>query len=205
MINKEYFGQLKQDIFALQTAHNKTYIEIGAWNPVKYSNTYLLEKNSWRGFSLELDTVKKPLWEESDRTNKIYWQDALTFDYKKALEENNLPKHIGYLSVDIEPPQNTFDALKRVIEQGITADCVTFEHDKYRNDIDFDPIVTNFLRDYGYKVAVHDVYRTRKERVKGQKKKNILKCPMETWFVKDNINFETIAYDDWLEGIINEK
>ena len=147
MIHEECFGQLKQDIFAFQTAHNKTYIEIGAWNPVKYSNTYLLEKNNWHGFSLELDIIKKPLWQESNRTNRIYWKDALTFDYVKAIEENKLSKHIGYLSVDIEPPQNTFNALKRVIEQGISADCITFEHDKYRNDIDYDPIVTNFLKD----------------------------------------------------------
>lgn len=199
MINKEWFGQLKQDLFAIQVTTNKTYIEIGAWNPIKYSNTYLLEKNNWSGFSLELDLIKKPLWDESDRTNKIYWEDALTFDYVKAIEENNLPKHVGYLSVDIEPPQNTFNALKRIIEQGISADCITFEHDKYRNDIDFDPIVTNFLKDYGYKVAVQDVYRTRKQRIEGQKKKNILKCPMETWFIKDNINFKTITYDDWLQ------
>ena len=196
-------SQITQDLFALTAAKNKTYIEIGAWKPIHYSNTYLLEEQGWKGFSLEIELLKKSAWEDCpERKNKIYWEDALTFNYKQALEENNLPTHIGYLSCDIEPPQNTFAALQRVIEQGITFDCITFEHDKYRNEVNYDPIVTEYLTERGYKVAVKDVYRTRKYRVPNQKKKDIKICMMETWYVNKNIDFDEQTFEQWVSKII---
>lgn len=181
-------SQVHQDIFALKTAKNKTYIEIGAAGPIKYNNTYLLEKHGWQGFSLELNPNRVAQWFEdySDRKNKIYCDNAITFDYLTGLKENNLNTHIGYLSCDIEPPENTFAALKQVIGQGITFDCITFEHDKYQAEVDYDPIVTDYLKEQGYKVAVRDVYRWRKR-----------PCYFETWFVRDNIEYNEINFDQW--------
>jgi hypothetical protein len=196
-------SQLTQDLFALSAAKNKTYIEIGAWKPIHYSNTYLLEEQGWKGFSLEIEILRKELWESClERKNKIYWEDALTFDYKQALEENNLPTRIGYLSCDIEPPENTFAALQRVIEQGITFDCITFEHDNYRREIDYDPIVTEYLKNHGYKVAVKNVYRTRKVRVLNQKKKDTKICVMETWYVNNDVDFCEQPFEEWISKII---
>jgi len=190
-------SQLNQDLFAYQTSKNKTYIEIGAAGPIKYNNTYQLENRGWKGFSIEFNADRVKEW--ANRKNKIYCADAITFDYLQALEENNLPNRIGYLSCDIEPPANTFAALKRVIEQGIVFDCITFEHDKYQADIDYDPIVTKYLKDAGYKVAVSDVYRYRKFREEGKKKKVNKKCYMETWYVNTDIDFPELTYDEWLE------
>jgi len=193
-------SQLLQDIFALKTAKNKSYIEIGAAGPIKINNTYLLEQSSFRGFSIEWKDTKVEQWlNPSIRTNKIYCADAINFDYVQGIKENNLPDRIGYLSCDIEPPSNTFAALKRVIEQGITFDCITFEHDKYQSDIDYDPIVTEYLLSKGYKVAVKDVYRLRKYRPEGSKKKIHRKCFMETWFIHNSIDFQERTYDEWLE------
>ena len=193
----QHYSQLKQDIFAFITASNKTYIEIGASHPVKINNTYLLEQNNWDGFSIELNLNKKENWDSSDRNNKIYWGDAITFDYLQALKDNNLPNRIGYLSCDIEPPINTFSALKKVIGQGITFDCITFEHDKYQSDIDYDPIVKDYLKDNGYKVAVDNVFRMRKYRLEPNKPKINKKCFMETWFVHESIYTKTLDYIDW--------
>lgn len=186
-------AQVHQDKFALLTAKNKTYIEIGAAGPIKYNNTYLLEKNGWNGFSIELERGRVNQWSESwsDRTNKIYCADAITFDYLEAVNENNLSTHIGYLSCDIEPPENTFAALKRIIEQGITFDCITFEHDKYQSEIDYEPIVTEYLQRHNYKVAVPDVYRWRKR-----------PCYFETWYVNNNILFETMSFDNWRKNFL---
>lgn len=188
-------SQLYQDIFALRTAKNKTYVEIGAAGPIKINNTYLLEQNEFRGFSIEWKDTRVEQWKE--RINKIYCADAITFDYLKGIEENNLAPRVGYLSCDIEPPSNTFAALKRVIEQGIVFDCITFEHDKYQSEIDYDPIVTEYLISKGYKIAVKDVYRLRKFRPEGSKKKIYRKCFMETWFVHSSIDFEEQIYDEW--------
>lgn len=196
------YSQLGQDKFALSVAKNKTYIEIGAWKPEHYSNTYLLETNDWKGFSLELNTTKKPLWDEHpNRNNTVYWTNALEFDYINALKENGMSTRIGYLSCDIEPPENTFSALKRVIETGIEFDCITFEHDRYKSleqgTINYDPLATEFLLCHGYKIAVDEVYRIRRYRENGAKKKTEKICYMETWYVKDDINFPKITYNQW--------
>jgi hypothetical protein len=181
-------AQVHQDIFAFKTAKNNTYIEIGAAGPIKYNNTYFLEKHGWQGFSLEFNQNRVNQWFEdwSGRKNKIYCADAITFDYLTALKENNIPMHVGYLSCDIEPPENTFAALKRVIEQGITFDCITFEHDKYQSKIDYEPIVTEYLKEQGYKVAVPDVYRWRKR-----------PCYFETWYVRNDIEYTVMGFDEW--------
>jgi hypothetical protein len=182
-------AQVHQDVFALTTAKNKTYIEIGASGPIKYNNTYQLEIQGWKGFSLEFNQNRVDQWSlVPERKNKIYCADALTFDYVEALKENNLSNHIGYLSCDIEPAENTFSALKRVIEQGVTFDCITFEHDKYQSEIDYDPLVREYLADKGYKVAVSDVYLWKKK-----------PCYFETWFVYNNIDYETKDFNQWKE------
>jgi len=188
-------AQVGQDRFALNTAKHKTYVEIGAAGPIKYNNTYLLEKNGWQGFSIELNQGRVSQWFEDwvGRNNKIYCADAITFDYVAALKENNLPSRIGYLSCDIEPVENTFSALKRVIEQGLIFDCITFEHDKYQSEIDYDPIVTEYLKNKGYKVAVKDVYRWRKR-----------PCYFETWYVHNDIDFEQIEWKQWCEKKVGE-
>lgn len=193
----QHYSQLKQDLFAITTAKNKTYIEIGASHPTKINNTYLLEKNGWNGFSIELDISKKEFWDCSDRTNKIYWDNAITFNYLDAVKQNLLPNRLGYLSVDIEPPKNTFASLQKVIEEGLIFDCITFEHDNYQNNDGYDIIVKDYLLSHGYKVAVDNVYRKRKFRQENLKKKEIRKCYMETWFINNDIDFKSIDYDSW--------
>jgi len=183
-------SQARQDHFAFSTTGtNGTYIEIGANRPAKGSNTYNLEVVAgWKGFSVELDSKYKKDWDVCvERKNTVYWEDAITFDYEKALISNSLPKHINYLSCDIEPPVNTFSALKRVIEQGISFDFISFEHDRYQSDKDFHTIANNFLSGYGYKIAVYDVYF-----------KNNPSNVFETWFIKNTIDFDTVSYSEWL-------
>lgn len=183
-------SQSLQDYFASKIARNKTYIEIGAYKPVSKSNTYNLETVlSWQGYSIELNQKHKPLWEEcSERKNKIYWESALDFDHATAVKQNKLSERIGYLSCDIEPPANTFAALKRVVEQGITFDCITFEHDNYANKdgSDYNVIATEYLLSRGYKIAVTDVYA-------GKNTEAIF----ETWYVNNDIDFEPVSFNEW--------
>lgn len=197
----QHYSEFKQDIFAIKNAKNKTYIEIGAGFPIKKSNTFLLENNGWKGISIELNKNRFDLWKTtSERKNKIYFEDAITFDYISALKENDLGTHIGYLSCDINPPKNTFLALKQVIEQGISFDCITFEHDKYQSHIDIEPEVINYLNDYGYSVAVNDVYRWRKYRININEPKIIKKCFLETWFIKNDLFTNSINYEEWINA-----
>jgi hypothetical protein len=186
-------SQALQDIFAISLFGNSgSYIEIGANRPVKNSNTYKLEvEHNWKGYSIEFDDTLKRFWDKHpERKNKVYWANALEFDYAQANKENNLPMHINYLSCDIEPPENTFSALKTVIESGISFDCITFEHDLYQSKKDFNILAIEFLTNYGYKVAVTDVYY--------QTPNNLF----ETWFVKNNVNFDTCTFTEWKKKLL---
>lgn len=183
-------SQALQDIFAYSVVGaNGTYIEIGANHPSKHSNTYELEvTHNYKGFSLELNKRKwQSRWQgQPERKNKIYWQDAITFDYVDGATTNGLSNDIGYLSIDIEPPANTFAALQTVINSGVTFRCITFEHDAYRgDDTDYNALSKEFLKLNGYKVAVHNVY---------------YKDPLnhfETWFVRNDVDFQEIDFEDW--------
>lgn len=187
----EKLSQANQDLFALSLiGSNGTYIEIGANRPLKNSNTYNLEVlNNWKGFGVELDSSHQSFWAKSpERKNRIYWENACTFDYVSALQENNLPLHINYLSCDIEPPYNTFEALKQVTGQGVTFDCITFEHDLYNySETDYNVVATEYLLSKGYKVAVTDVYYDTPAN------------HFETWFVRNDIDFKKISFDEWKE------
>jgi hypothetical protein len=184
-------SQALQDYFAESICgENKTYIEIGGHDPIKHSNTYMLEVHKgWTGFSVELNAGHQPRWEScKERNSKIYWADALTFDYINGINENNFSKHIGYLSCDIEPPINTFSALQRVINLGVKFDCITFEHDQYANKtgVDYNLLATEFLKTHGYKVAVYDVHPVSRP-----------DWIFETWFVRNDIEFNTVDFSTW--------
>jgi hypothetical protein len=167
-----------------------TYIEIGASRPVQRSNTVALEREGWKGFGIELDTRHQAEWQSIDRKNHIYWDDALNFDYKQAAKEQGLPERINFLQVDIEPPEFTFQALQQVIEQGLVFDCITFEHDDYAWDTCYHDIATDYLTKHGYKIAIYNVC--------SQRKRNPgVWSHIETWYVKDDIPFETMEFFDW--------
>lgn len=171
---------------------NGTYVEIGASRPNQRSNTVALEREGWRGFGIEIDTRHQHEWPLTDRKNHIYWADALTFDYKTAAKEQGLPDRINFLQVDIEPPEFTFQALQRVIDQGLVFDCITFEHDDYAWDTCYHDIATEYLKKHGYKIAVYNVC--------SQRKRNPgVWSHIETWYVKDDIPFETMEFFDWMK------
>jgi hypothetical protein len=95
-------GQESYVLTTLKEQKNGYYVELGSGDPISGSNTLLLErKYGWTGLALELN---KHLAEEynSQRANKCVAADALTFNYEAYFEENNFPKEIDYLQIDID-------------------------------------------------------------------------------------------------------
>jgi|TARA_B110000971_G_scaffold210582_1_gene237933 hypothetical protein len=184
------YSEVGQDIFALSVANCKSYIEIGAADPITYNNTLLLEQNGWEGFSLELDNKFKEDWNQK-RQNLCVYEDAVNFKYFDI-------KRYGYLSCDINPPELTLAALKNVISQGIEFDCITFEHDDYwHEERGFERTLhttTEYLKANGYKIAVDNVFCVRRRKAwTGE-------CHFETWYVNKDIDFDTIDYRVWLNN-----
>ena len=183
------FSQSGQDQFAYNiSGSNGTYLEIGAHDPVINSNTFNLEvKCNWNGISVEYDKSFKMSWGDNKlRKNDVVWDDAFNINYSSLIKQRELPNRLNYLSCDIEPAENTFNILKKVISSELNFDFISFEHDKYSIGNKYEDLSIEYLKDYNYKVAVKDVY-SRNKRYK----------IYETWFVNNDIDFEEIDYSVW--------
>tara|TARA_R100000808_G_C2154277_1_gene165153 strand:- start:7225 stop:7791 length:567 start_codon:yes stop_codon:yes gene_type:complete len=133
----QFNSQIQQDKWicqVLENLKNGTWVDIGCGAPIYINNTYVLENQlGWKGISLDLDKSSTDQWREVGRDTKmVFNQDALTTDYKKLFEECNMPKVIDYLSLDLEPPQLTLQALYKIPFDDYKFKCVTYETDVYR-------------------------------------------------------------------------
>lgn len=183
------FSQSGQDQFAYNlSGFHGLYLEIGAHDPIINSNTFNLEiKCKWKGISIEKDKSFKKAWDvTSNRKNEIIWDDAFNIDYNKLIKDKNFPNRLDYLSCDIEPAENTFYILKKIIKSGLSFSYISFEHDKYNIGDKYEKMSIEFLNAHDYKVAIKDVF-SRNKRYK----------IFETWFVKNDIDFEMIDYLSW--------
>jgi len=156
------YSDLWQDMFVLAVLDGKqngTYLEIGAAEPFWMSNTAILEQNyNWTGISFELEYGKVQRF-NSERKNPCYTANALLVDYRSTMDRAGLLGVVDYLSIDIEPPENTLNALKRLPHDKVKFRVITFEHDLYTGGQA--PNVRTesrrFLKELGYHMVVNDV------------------------------------------------
>jgi hypothetical protein len=127
-------GQANQDSFVLNALNEKiggVYVEIGANDPFAWSNTFLLESEyNWSGVGFEIVPELVESY-NNNRSNPCIQSDATTFDYKKYFDENNFPKQIDYLQLDIEPAEQTLRALRSLPLSDYRFSVITYEHDLY--------------------------------------------------------------------------
>ena len=188
------YSQAHQDLFVLSILNGKqngTYVEIGGAHPINISNTYLLEKYfGWYGIAFEIDCERVDYYNEK-RKNKCICGDATNLDYSKIFKENNLPKQIDYLQVDIEPAWQTFESLKQIDLDTYRFSVITFETDTYMSENKNIVIESrNLLERYGYKLISKNV------------KTNT--WPFEDWYIDPLIVSENVYsqfYSDGLESI----
>lgn len=157
---KNNYSQAFQDMFVLSILDGKkngTYVEIGGDHGVIISNTYLLETEfDWKGVSFEIDQSKVEGY-NSIRDNKCICADAIQFDYKKFFKENNYPKQIDYLQVDIEPAWQTLNALKALPLDEYRFSAITYETDLYKDGPDAGEEAMEILLSHGYELVVRNV------------------------------------------------
>ncbi len=154
------YSQSSQDKFVVSVLDSKRegfYLEIGGNDPININNTYLLETEyGWKGLSIEIDNKLVEKY-NSVRSNKCYHRDALTVDYKSFLDSCSVPQQIDYLSIDIEPPQNTFACLKMLVNSDRRFSVITFEHEFYYAGPSIRDMSRGFLRDNGYILVAGNV------------------------------------------------
>lgn len=168
-----YKGNSAQEGFVLSLSKEKNngyYVELGAFDSKIGSNTYHLEKDyNWNGVSFEiLDDRRNEFI--SNRSNPCYG-DALNFNYLNYFQENNFPKQIDYLQVDIDagyqedgrPSGNHYLTLLGLISLPLTQyrfSVITFEHDSnmyFRNTAMRDA-QREILDSLGYSLVVREMH-----------------------------------------------
>ena len=148
------FSQTFQDMFTLSMLDglkNGTYLEIGAADPYKGSNTALLEDLGWSGISLEIleNEVNKF---RKVRKNPVVLCNALEYDY------SNLGKVVDYLQIDCEPPAITYEIMTKLPFDKTDFKVITYEHDFY-TDItgNYRQLSRDFLKSKGYLMVVGNI------------------------------------------------
>lgn len=168
----EYRGNSSQERFVLDLLKNKKngyYVELGAFDSQKGSNTYHLEKDyDWSGVSFEIDPERHAEF-VSNRKNPCILGDATHFNYISYFEENNFPKQIDYLQVDIDAgytpegnsagnPYLTLHGLISVPLSKYRFSIITFEHDSQieYNNKGMREAQREILSSLGYKLVVRE-------------------------------------------------
>lgn len=145
------------------------YVELGARHYKQGNNTYILEKDyDWKGVGFDI----LPEFVEEynrERKNPCLLQNALTFDYLTYFKENNFPKQIDFLQVDIDsgydpkgnPIGNPAETLLGLISVPLTQyrfSIITFEHDAnmYHPNIHMREAQRYLLTALDYKLVFRD-------------------------------------------------
>ena len=138
-------------------------MEIGSNHPINTNNTYLLEKEyDWKGIMIEYDESFEPLYKEY-RPNSIYIiDDARAVDYRGALDSNNFPENIDYLSLDLDVDNrstlDTFLLLNSTVFDKYKFATITLEHDIWSGDyFDTRNTTRDILKKRGYVLVYPDV------------------------------------------------
>jgi hypothetical protein len=159
-------GQEKFVLDILDYKENGTYVELGAFHSRDGSNTYFLEKDyGWSGVSFEILSDRRA--EFIANRNNPCLGDALSFNYVKYFEENNFPKQIDYLQVDIDngyaqdgrPEGSAYTSFWGLISIPLTQyrfSVITFEHDAnmYFKNISIRDMQRELLDSLGYTLVV---------------------------------------------------
>ena len=154
------YSQIGQDMYVVHLTGGKTggtFVDIGCAGPKDNNNTYLLEMQfGWSGLSIDLDSEISEPWEAERPNSTNIIADALKLDYSSIFKENNLPLNIDYLTLDLDPPSRTFEALKLLPLDEYTFNVVTYEHDGYRTSEDFKAETREYFKSYEY-ILLHEL------------------------------------------------
>jgi hypothetical protein len=145
------------------------YVELGSRHYLEGNNTYVLEKEyNWKGVGF--DIIPEFVEEyNKKRNNPCMLHNALTFDYLKYFKENNFPKQIDFLQVDVDsgydekgnPIGNAAETLLGLISLPLSEyrfSIITFEHDAnmHHPNIQVREAQRVILSALGYKLVFRD-------------------------------------------------
>lgn len=150
-----YYSGNSQDEFVLNILGHKSggyFIDIGCYFPKQYNNSYAMETIGWNG--LAFDIIEHQEFSK-ERKCKLILGDATLHDYDKIFLQEDVPKIIDYLSLDID--DGTLEVLKRIPFINFEYKTITIEHDYYRLEDKLRKEQREILGNYGYYLLFSDV------------------------------------------------
>ena len=153
------YSQASQDVFVqtlIDSKKTSTYVEIGANDPIRFNNTFILEKLGWSGVSFEIDDNLVSKF-NTLRKNKCICCDATIFNYKEYFNSQRYPEQIDYLSIDIEPASQSLATLKIIPFNKYRFSIITFEHELSIEGPDVMLESREILASHGYTRVVSNV------------------------------------------------
>lgn len=200
----KYYSQSNQDKWVcefLNFKKNGFYLDIGAYDGIQTSNTFILEEDlQWSGICVEANPT---IFNKLCNNRKSINLNLAILDYKgtcnfnedsicdkdkgylikcdtlnNVLEKNNAPNIIDYMSIDIEGSE--FDALKNFDFKKWQINLITIEHNLYLNG-DFDKNrLFKLLSENNFERVVEDA-------VCLDTNPSVYQKPYEDWYVNKNI------------------
>jgi len=190
------YSEVFQDIFVLQCLNGRkkgTFLEIGAGDPIRGNNTFLLHKSfDWDGVSIDYgyddwsddvivtcddkkfyrDDFKKywtEIWHKS-RNNKLILTDAISCNWKDIIDKNFNSSEIDYLQLDIDPAEQTYKCMLKLPFDSVCFKIITFEHDAYVAGNEWRQKSRKFLESKGYILIAGNISKDEKS-------------PFEDWWI----------------------
>ncbi len=135
MAEYTYYGSEMQDLWAFKMlGKNQTFLDVGCGGPIHCNNTYMLEKEGWKGICidsrLKVDGKNLSSFYKKERKSKLFRLDSTTEKFIVTLNENYSNRLIDYISLDVD--ESGLDTLKNLLNNGYNFKCMTFEHDLYQ-------------------------------------------------------------------------
>jgi FkbM family methyltransferase len=195
-----YYSQSNQDKWVvefLKLKKNGFFVDLGAYDGIQTSNTYFMEKNlNWDGICVEANpTVYQSLMKNRKSKNInvalndyvgecFFTNDKITDNgirvacntLENVLKENNCPKDIDYMSIDIEGYE--YIVLKDFNFKEWNIGLMTVEHNLYCDGNERKDILFNLLTRNGFTRVVEDAVCLDKNPLYYNK-------PYEDWYVNN--------------------
>lgn len=124
------YSQAGQDRFVYEILGRMidgTFLDVGAHDGVKHSNSLGLEELGWRGLLVDIQSIPSVFKRKSD----VHICDAVTADWAGIFKVYFPDRtEIDYLSLDVDDA--TTDTLYRLLQEPMRYRVITVEHDQYR-------------------------------------------------------------------------
>jgi hypothetical protein len=161
-------------------------VDIGSCHSIISNNTFVFQELGWTSVSVEINSQYNSSY-NSRTSGTHYNKDALKVNYKQAFKENEFPKIIDYLSLDVDTL--SLSVLKILPFDKYRFKVITIEHDPDLYGDEYRAEQRKVLDDLGYHLVCSNILVPNP----GHLSYDGGPCPFEDWWVHpEEFDFELL-------------